>query len=553
MNPHASTKCAGRLLMALAAITSISLMAACGSGSPITPTNQVGFTNGSLSGTYVFSSSGEDVNGNSLALAGTFVANGKGGNSSITAGTIDVIDRAFNANGNTPLVPAAQSITTGSYQVGTDGRGQASLTSAYGTFILDFVLTSSSGGLVTEFDANGSGSGTLNLQTAVTSLSQLAGPFAFSLAGTDSGGTPLATAGAFTLNSSGTTSTPGVEDFNDGGVFINAGESLSAAATLGSGTGPGSITLTTSSFALTFDVYPISNAQLQFIETDYAEFLSGDAFTQTDASIPDGPMVFTMAGGTGDSPIADGGLMTSDGTGNFPTGLEDINDGGTVPGQQGQFNGTLNADASGPVGGRVFVNLNGFAPATSWVVYPSMGGLLMLEMDQANITTGVGYAQTGTSFAAPGNYGLNLAGENGNGEVDDIAQFNATTAAAPSVNMAGVLDENDQGTAIPDQQLTNAFYAPDSPATGRGSIIATIPNTYIGGLTLEYYTINSSSALFIDLDPSSSGFPQVAAGTFEQQSTPGAGAAARPRVVVHPAVRPHAAKLPKQTPADRAK
>ncbi|HEY6304084.1 MAG TPA: hypothetical protein VIX14_13575 [Terriglobales bacterium] len=557
MNPLASTKCAGRLLMALAAISSILLMAACGSGGPPAIPNPVGFNNGSLTGTYVFSSSGSDANGNALAMAGAFTANGSGG---ITGGMMDVVDPVLNCpipTCNPPIVPpspTAQSLTiSSSYNVNTDGRGTVTLvTSAYGTFTLAFVLTSTSGGLVTEFDSNGTGSGTLDLQTPVTSLSQLAGPYAFSLAGPDSGGNPLATAGAFTLNSSGT-STVGVEDFNDDAVFISPGVPLTVSATtLGSGTGPGSTTLGTGTgFGQFFDFYPIDATHLKFIETDYVDFLSGDAFTQTGASIPNGPMVFTMAGSSSAgpiaNPIADGGLMTSDGTGNFPTGLEDINDAGKVPGQ-GQFSGALNVGLSGPAGtGRVFVDLTGFAPATNWVVYPSAGGLLMLEMDTAAITTGVGYAQSGTSFTAPGNYGLNLSGENAAnglvGPVGDIAQFAATTAVAPASNMTGILDENSLiGGTLPSISLNPGTYTPDSPATGRGLIVADTTGTVIGGLSLQYYTINSSSAVFIEVDPT-----QVAAGTFEQQSTPGDGAMAQSHVaIVHPAVHPHAAKRSKQ-------
>jgi len=53
MNPLASTKCAGRLLMALAAFTSILLIAGCSSSSK-TPTNPEGFTNASLTGNLCF-------------------------------------------------------------------------------------------------------------------------------------------------------------------------------------------------------------------------------------------------------------------------------------------------------------------------------------------------------------------------------------------------------------------------------------------------------------------------------------------------------------------
>src|SRR5271156_830268 len=194
MNPLASYKCAGRLLMALAAISSIVLAVGCGSSNNGPPANQEGFGLTSLNGTYVFSSQGVDAEGAPLAIAGTLVSVGTG---TITGGTIDVIDPDLSA----PPTPAAQSITTSgsSYEVGTDGRGRASLTSVYGTFILDFVLTSTSHGLVSEFDTNGTGSGTIDLQTTLTGVSQLAGPYALSLAGTDEGDNPFATAGAFTL------------------------------------------------------------------------------------------------------------------------------------------------------------------------------------------------------------------------------------------------------------------------------------------------------------------------------------------------------------------
>ncbi len=530
MGPRAPWKCPQRLLMALAAIAGIFLMAACGSGgTPATP-NPVGFNNGSLKGTYVFSTAGSDANGYFLTLAGALEADGNGG---ISGGTMDVVDPNV-----VPASPVAQTITSGSYYVGTDGRGQAKLTSSVGTFVLDFILTSSSHGLVTEFDGNGTGSGTIDLQTAVTSLGQLAGPYAFSLAGSDSDDHPFATAGAFTLDQNGNITT-GVEDFNDNGVqFIP--ETLTGNATLGSGTGPGAITLNANFGPLTFDFYPIDSTHWKLIETDDHEFFSGDAFTQTGASIPSGTMVFTMGGGNSSTgPIAVGGLMTSHGTGNFSGGLEDVNNAGDVPPQL-QFSGALDAAASGPVGGRVVVTLTGFFPAIQWVIYPSSGGLLMLETDQAAVMTGVGVAQTATSFTAPASYGLNLSGANGangGGEVDDIAQFNATTAAAPAANMTGILDENDMGTLVPGASLNPGTYTPDSPATGRGSITATTNGTYLGGLTLEYYTVNSSTVLFIETDQY-----QVAAGTFEQQSAPGGGGGAQSHMsVVHPVVRPHAA------------
>jgi len=83
MHPLASTKCAGRLLMALTAITSTLFIASCGSSSSSPAPNPQGFNDGSLTGTYVISISGTDVNSSNsivpFAIAGTIAANGKGG------------------------------------------------------------------------------------------------------------------------------------------------------------------------------------------------------------------------------------------------------------------------------------------------------------------------------------------------------------------------------------------------------------------------------------------------------------------------------------------
>jgi hypothetical protein len=162
MNSLVSSKCARRLFMALAAISGIFLTASCGNGSNLTPPNNQGFSNSSLNGTYVFSSQGFDSSeGAPLNIVGTLVANGTGG---ITGGTIDVVDAA-NAN---PPATAAQTITGGTYSIGSDGRGLVNLvSSAYGTFSLDVVLSSTSQGLVTEVDNFGGGSGTIALQSRV--------------------------------------------------------------------------------------------------------------------------------------------------------------------------------------------------------------------------------------------------------------------------------------------------------------------------------------------------------------------------------------------------
>jgi hypothetical protein len=509
----------------LLALSTLTLLVACGgSSSPkVVPPPSGGFSVSDLKGTYVFTTSGVDNSGGFLDIAGTLVADGNGG---IGGGTVDIVGVDV-----TPPTPVAQPISGGSYTVGVDGRGQASISSTGGSFTLDFVLMSSSHGLVTLFDSNGTGSGTLDLQTAVTSLSQLAGPYAFSLAGIDTNGASLVTAGAFTLNSTGTTTVAGVEDFNDSGIPLT-NESLSAAAAIGSGTGPGTITLTSNFGALTFDFYPIDATHIKFIETDFTQILAGDAFSQTGASIPTGAMVFTMAGGTANSgPIATGGVMTSDGTGNFTGGLEDINANGTVVAQV-PFTGTAVGAAS--VGGRVQVTLNGFAPATQWTIYPSSGGLLMLETDATTVTSGAAFAQTSTAFAASDGYGFNLSASNTGGfEEDDIAEFTTT-----STGLSGIVDINDTTTQSFDQALSGSYTAPDT--TGRGTATTTEHgNSFV---SYVFYSVDGTTFLLLETDTN-----QIGTGTFETQSTPSAAAVKHVVSMVRPTLPPRRGALRHRT------
>ena len=524
MKSPSSMKCVQRVFLAFAAISGLLLLAACGSSSGTAPNNN-GFNATFLNGTYVFSTTGKDTSGNGtlIALAGAISANGNGG---ITAGTMDIIDPSVG-------VDAGESITSGSYSVSSDGRGQIKLATAVGNFVLDFVLTTSPApsthGLVSEFDTNGTGSGTIDLQTAPSGQSALAGPFAFSLAGQGSNGEPFTSAGAFTLSSSGT-STAGVADFNRSSTPL-LNNSLSVSAILGSGTAPGTATFG-SAYNGTFDFYPIDSTHWKMIETDTNYYLAGDVYTQTGfTTIPSGTLVFTLGGTTASAQfIAAGGLMTSDGTGNFPSGSEDVNINGAATASL-PFVGTASGAAG--TGGRVQVGLSGFNPSILWVVYPSSGGVLIMVADTSGVINGTALAQTATALNAPDAYGLNLTGVNASSFVDSIAQFNTTSAT--SNNMSGILDENDQGTLYLGGTLTGT-YTPDSPATGRGNISASSNAGFQGGFTLEYYAFDASDALFIDVDTQ-----QVAVGTIAGQSgvTPSANAipAHQLETVVHPLFR----------------
>ncbi len=551
MNPHASTKCAGRLLMALAAIASILLAAGCGNSNSLPTLNNEGFSNSDLSGTYVISISGTDVNNSNyvvpFAIVGTITTDGKG---NITGGTVDIND-PYNTGVN-----LGQTVS-GTYNVTQDGRGTGTLsTISAGSFGIDFVLTSNGHGLITRFDNVGTGSGTIDVQGSATQSSL--GSFAFSLSGSDSIGNSLATVGGFTLNSSNGAITSGLQDFNDNGSspdgYTNL--TLTGSVVVPSGTS-GTATLTTSNTtissngSLNFDVWVIDSTHLKFIETDTATTgvaLAGDAFMENFSITTVGQMVFTLGGldSTLQNPVVAGGYGNTDDNFDISSGLEDYNDAGTVGlGQAFSGSGTCVASA-----GRCQTTLTGFTNGTAqsftFAAYPFSGGYQLLEIDSHGLLQGSGYFPTAISFTAPAGYGLNLSGANldlSSGfwyEVDDIAQFDAGspgTSTTTTPNMTGVLDENSiLGGPQPTSSLSG-IYIPDPTADGRGSISATNSNTLLGGFNLQYYVVDSSTVVFIEIDQQ-----QVAMGTFEAQSSSSFQAAARPAIsMVRPVVRPHAA------------
>jgi hypothetical protein len=431
-----------------------------------------------------------------FALVGTLTANGSGG---ITGGTLDL---------NDPLVGVASNtaISGGSYRITSDGRGTATLNTSLGAFGLDFVLLSSSHGLVTEYDSSASGSGSLDLQSTPTQ-SQIAGSYAFSLTGisslnTTSGAQPaFATAGAFTLDANGNI-TSGVEDFNNSGNSSGlSGLALTGSVSLGSV--PGVATLTSSAGTFSFDVYPISATHLKFVEHDAAPVMIGDAFTQS-TSISSGANVFSVSGldNIQGAPFTAAGIIVTNGSGTITGGSEDINDAGTAS-ELTNLSGSYTA----LTGGRSVITLTGFNNGASGVLgtyqfaaFPSTGGLQLLEIDNEGATAGVAFAQSATSIASAQGYGLNLTGVNTNGEEDDIAEFTNNSGA-----LTGVADFNDMGQLTPNQKFTGTYTA-DTTINGRGTIASSSFN-------LVSYVVDSSTTLFIEVDSN-----QIATGSFVLQT-----------------------------------
>jgi hypothetical protein len=537
-----------KALALLVALASFTLLIACGSGStPANPTPPPsgGFSNSNLNGTYVFSISGVDSNGDPLSIVGSITANGSG---TITGGALDMNDSEFPTDGITP--PADLTIASSSYNITVDGRGTSKLnvTTPLGTSLtLDFVLQDSSHGLVSEFDSYGTGSGTLDLQTSgVTPTGSYA--FSFGGAGTTSF---FATVGNFTLGSGGGISA-GLEDFNEG-AFAYTNQTLAGKVVVGPSSSPGT-QLTTSQFSTqTYDVYAIDATHLKFIQMDTSGTLMGDAFSQSTTTLPTGTLAFTLAGSypAADNASAAGGFIITDGSGNITSSSTvDANNEFSPSPSPISFSGTY---AAGGTGRYVltFPTGSGFTEGTTYAAYPSSGGVLLLEVDDDGLMSGAAYTQTaGATLADSQGYALNFSGitnpsasETGSSsEVDDIAEFTAASGG----NLTGIVDENSLVQTVVSLALTGTYSEPDS--NGRGQLSATAgtssSSTLNGGFLLTYYTVDGTTFPFIEMDDG-----EVAAGVFvEQSATSSSSAVAKSHAmyVPHPLVHAHVDRQKKQ-------
>lgn len=503
-------------VLSIVALSALSFLIACSSSSNTsTPPPSGGFSNSDFKGTYTFSITGSDVNSvgslGALTIAGTITA---GGDGTLSAGNIDITDTT--APGPNIAINASAS----NYSVSSDGTGKLNLsvpTTSNGNvlFVFAFGLTDSTHGVISEYDNNGTGSGTIDLQPNPVVLATT--PYAFSLSGSNRSSLPLSAVGTFTLSSNGTIAA-GVEDYNDDGS-PDAGLSLTGAVTVGAGTAPGAATLVTSFGTLAFDVYAIDATHLKLIESDGQAVLAGDVYTGS-SSMPSGTLAFTAAGlDPSGAPFAAGGFVSSDGASNLSSGAEDINDAGTVDGGTStsySFGGTFVASPSGS--GRYAIGLSGFVGGTNFAAYPSSGGVLLLEIDNQSLyaatTAGAAMAQSpgATGLAASQGWVMNQTGFdiiNGT-ELDQVAQFDTTSSNLTS----GAIFLNDFGFANPSNYNLSSSSAYAAGGTSSSTGLATL-NFNGSSEQALYYAVSSSSSLVLSTDSG-----DVSVGSFQLQSAP---------------------------------
>ena len=511
----------------------------------------------SLGGTYVLQAQGFE-NGSPYQVAASIVLDGNG---NVTSGeqTVNLVDLTGVFNSYSGAISPSGS----SYFLGPDGRGTLTINPGTGspvgqeTFTLAYL---SAAHLLIAASPNPDGpsgvsaSGTMDLQTS-TGIASLSGGYAFVLGGTDfNGAGPVGIGGILNVdnqpsnpnNISGTGSIADENVFETQYQLIRTSGNVSAPDTLG----VVNLALTLNSGlistpSITLKGYFVDPTHLILIEDDQggAGAVAGLATAQgsstgvfTDVSFS-GTYVFDLLGvdfsiGVPDTFTA-AGVVTSDGAGSLTSGYLDsafqslispttstpTAIGGPFSGAYLSYNtiGRLTATTLG------FAAPNGsYRPRFNFYLADSGSSALVLGYAPDTgvfpfpfIATGVAYPQSAGPFTVSGNYGVNIAQQNGS-EFDGTGQM---TVGSSSV--AGVLDVG----ASTGQLFTGTIASPGcSSSTVTGCFAASFSNT-TGSAGLQGTNINDSSAFdadiymidsnhgfFIENDLLQQGAPQVSLG-----------------------------------------
>jgi large repetitive protein len=473
-------------------------------------------SNSLITGNYSFLFSGFDLNG-TVVIAGNFSANGAG---AISSGQEDI-------NRVTGVVVGAT--LTGTYAVGTDGRGTMQLIATTGNltvFTSNYLLALDSSGNIHVIEdetvpTNGvgitHGSGIMKVSVGSFAATNFSGNYAFEFAGQDFLTEPTVLAGV--VNPDGMqTFRSGTVDFNDGGVY-SPQLSLTGGFAVGNASSKGLATMTYQpptgqQITLTFTFYFVSADDIFFAEIDAASStntlprLSGEMFlqdsgTQFTQSVLQGTGVVTGTGlaGTGiagSNSTVFAGLLTStlgDGTANLTF---DQNAGGTVT-QLNSASGTYQVFQNGRVG---FTSL-GNRLAAAYLIGPDQG--FIIGSDSA-ATFGLLEQQSGAPFSlssVQGTYVLSAPQEADTLAVNMIGELSSAGAG----NIVGTLDEFIPPSPPPSTDIPfSASYTvtPDGRGNMTPLLIAGFPTN------LVFYIVSPSDVRMISLDSNTgNGHPQV--------------------------------------------
>jgi hypothetical protein len=491
-------------LLALLIACGASYLIGCGGSSSTPAPPSGGFSNASLKGQYGFSMSGIDLSGAYLARAGSFASDGNG---KITAALEDVVD--LGANPTTSVV----AFTGGTYQVQANGRGVMILQNPNGGGLqLNFVLNSTSQGVLVETDLNAAADGGFNLQTPSNfTAAAVSGSYVFDLAGVafSSSNTvaPITTIGQFSADGNGniTGGTVDVKDGNtdtaSGAIALNPGTFQMDLAN-GNGANFGRGTMSFNGYEFAF--YIVNSGTVYLIEEDTLGGSLGSALQQS-ATIPTtnagfaGSFVYLVGGASvlgSKGALAQAARFTADGQGGLSGISLDVNNDGNIshisPGSN-ISNATYSIDTAHAGSGRgTFTFKDSLGTSTNVFYMISPAQAVVQDTSPGLITVGPMLGQTGSPFTnanLAANYSLSWDGVQLGVttsipfQQDLVGQYILSNAT--SNNISGVVDYTELG-------LSNSTFFSEVVLSGNLKINGDGTN----GNTLQLVTGGSSSTTF---------------------------------------------------------
>lgn len=467
---------------------SVSITASVSDGSalPAGATLTVQISNGSLSGQYAFALSGT-VGSTPYVSAGTIKFDGAG---AIVSGSSDL-----NNNG-TITAPA---ITGGSYHVGTDGRGNATLQIG-GTQNWQIILVDNTKAYLIRTDANTTGSGIMYLQDPTTfTAASVTGNYALDLASPAGQTGTAAYAGVVTTDGAGGISGGKLDISNGGTVSTNLTVSGSYTAPSAS-TGRGTMTVT-SNGTQNLAYYLVNGSRAVAVDLDVANIVRGELVQQSGSPFSlasfAGNYAMVTSGWNTQGKVGLGTIFTGDGAGAITNGTTDVNSNGNVTTQAATTGTYAVTDATT---GRTEASVTIGGQARKFVLYPQATGIAdALEIDGVQTTSGRVYtraasADAGSSFQ--GTYSSLLAG------VDFVSpgEMGVTGTLTPNGGSAitGSLDINDAGTIVRGATLQGS-YVSSTPAGRKAGSWTTSSGSLAQG-QFVYYVVDTRHALVLELD-----------------------------------------------------
>lgn len=466
-----------------------------------------------FSGTYSFLFTGFDSDG-SVTIIGAMTSTGAG---TISAGSND---------SNRVSGIFTQSSYSGSYTLGSDGRGTLTLTSTNVrdqqlTTMYDMAIRSDGSFAVIEDDSTGTyGAGILKLQQAASfTAANFSGRYAFGFAGRDFSAAPAAMIGSISADGVGTLS-PGTMDLNDAGVYspqLSLDGNFSVSSN-GLGRGLMSVTYKLPSqvqVTVNYTFFFVSNSDILFMSIDTPDSLharlAGEMILQqpnqifnaaalNGASVVSGEGVNTTGSNIGSSVMV--GLLSPNGLGTGSFGY-DQNSGGavTTPTTNSYPNGNYSVNTNGRA------SFLGFGPRLSAAYLTGLNTGFFIGADAA-VTTGRLENQVPvTSYSAAsfdGNYTVSIAPPPDN----QTPAFSGEVNSTGNMSFQGTVDVvPTSGPPATGQTLSGTYQSIDA-STGRGTMTTNAANS-VFPVNLVFYIVSPGSVRTIPADTNSAHAPLV--------------------------------------------